>query len=422
MNELSTAIHKIHPSWAFLTQDDESKQLLKTALTNLKPYAPTYETLSPKVTDIFNAFVYTPFDQVKVVIIGQDPYPTPGVAHGLSFSTELATPIPASLKNIYKALSNSKLLDSKPIHSCLINWALQGVLLLNSSLTVEIKTGKDKPKLHSFWQPWTDWIIKYLSDNTEHLVFLLWGSFAKDKIQFIDEKKHYVYTWIHPSPMAQSSVADHMQFQNCTHFTHANEVCETWYNKPIDWNPTATTIIFTDGACHGNGTPNAKGGYGFYITGGPLSGYKHAGPLKTVVVNGQETKQTNIRAETTAVIEALQLYLSHEIVGNLILVVDCEYVKNVIDEWLPMWIRKNKVNEMKNSDLLTVLNKYLREYDEKYGSKFKLKVEHVYSHIKKKGKTIPKKGTVEYLYYEGNDIADQLATQGIGLSKSISQF
>lgn len=161
-----------------------------------------YETKTcyPEYKNIFNALRYTPYSNVKVVIIGQDPYHGEGEAHGLSFSVQEGVPLPPSLQNIYKELYND--LGIKNTKGDLTPWAKEGVLLLNSILSVE----KDKPLSHSKlgWQLLTDHIIKLLNQKEEPIVFILWGSYARSKKEFITNKKHLIIESVHPSPLSAS--------------------------------------------------------------------------------------------------------------------------------------------------------------------------------------------------------------------------
>ena len=161
-----------------------------------------YETKTcyPEYKNIFNALRYTPYSNVKVVIIGQDPYHGEGEAHGLSFSVQDGVPLPPSLQNIYKELYND--LGIKNTRGDLTPWAKEGVLLLNSILSVE----KDKPLSHSKlgWQLLTDHIIKILNQKEEPIVFILWGSYARSKKEFITNKRHLIIESVHPSPLSAS--------------------------------------------------------------------------------------------------------------------------------------------------------------------------------------------------------------------------
>jgi uracil-DNA glycosylase len=185
-------------------------------------------TIYPPGKEIFNAFNYTPFKDVKVVIIGQDPYHGVGQAHGLSFSVKKGVTPPPSLKNIFKEIQND-LGIAPPNHGELTALAKQGVLLLNATLTVRAKQPGSHQK--KGWENFTDSVIKTLSDKKEKLVFLLWGRFAQDKAQLIDTQKHTVLTAAHPSPYSASN-----GFFGCKHFSKTNAVLTQHGLLPIDWS------------------------------------------------------------------------------------------------------------------------------------------------------------------------------------------
>lgn len=175
---------------------------------------------------IFNAFNLTPFAQVKVVILGQDPYHNPGQAMGLSFSVPDGVRKPASLNNIYKEMVADVGIE-KPNHGNLTKWANQGVFLLNAMLTVEHKKAGSHRKFG--WQKFTDAVIQKLSDKREGIIFMLWGNFAKAKRSLIDENKHHVLTAVHPSPLAGSG------FLGNKHFSTANRLLQEQGKEVIDW-------------------------------------------------------------------------------------------------------------------------------------------------------------------------------------------
>lgn len=176
---------------------------------------------------IFNAFDQTPFDAVKAVIIGQDPYHGRGQAMGLSFSVPKGVRPPPSLLNIYKELKRSYPDFQVPDHGDLSAWAKQGVLLLNASLTVE--AGKAGSHRAIGWQEFTHAAIEALSNERKHIVFMLWGNFAKAKAQFIDAEKHCILTAVHPSPLAGGA------FIGCDHFRRANDYLIAHGKTPINW-------------------------------------------------------------------------------------------------------------------------------------------------------------------------------------------
>ena len=181
----------------------------------------------PPQTLLFNALNLCPFDTVSVVILGQDPYHRAGQAHGLSFSVPHSTKIPPSLKNIYKEISTD-VSKATPHDGNLERWATQGVLLLNTTLTVE--SGKPGSHQKLGWEIFTDEIIKKISQEREHVVFLLWGNFARSKKQLIDSSKHLVLEAPHPSPLSA-----YTGFFGCKHFSQANSYLTANGLPEINW-------------------------------------------------------------------------------------------------------------------------------------------------------------------------------------------
>lgn len=185
-------------------------------------------TVYPPGTLIFNAFDHTPFDKVKVVILGQDPYHNVGQAHGLSFSVPPGVGIPPSLRNMYQELSTDIPGFHVPGHGDLTAWANQGVLLLNATLTVRAHTaGSHQGK---GWEAFTDKAIAELSARRQGVVFLLWGRYAKNKAALIDHRRHHILTAAHPSPFSA-----HHGFFGCKHFSKTNAFLEQQGLDPIDW-------------------------------------------------------------------------------------------------------------------------------------------------------------------------------------------
>ena len=184
-------------------------------------------TVYPPASDIFNAFHYTPLSKVKVVILGQDPYHNIGQAHGLSFSVQVGQEIPPSLVNIYKELQDD-LGCYIPNHGCLKKWADQGVLLLNTVLTVRAHQAFSHQG--KGWEMFTDAVVAKLAEQREHLVFLLWGSYARRKGAFINRQRHLVLEAPHPSPLSAFR-----GFIGCGHFRKANEYLAANGCAPIAW-------------------------------------------------------------------------------------------------------------------------------------------------------------------------------------------
>ncbi len=217
---------RIHDSWRQVLQPEFDKPYFEL-LTSFVRHEYQTKTCFPPAGQIFNAFDVCPFDQVRVVIIGQDPYHEPGQAQGLCFSVNEGIRIPPSLVNIYKEIQSDL---GKPIPSSgnLMRWAQQGVLLLNATLTVEAhKAGSHQNK---GWEELTDAAIQALNEKKQNLVFMLWGSYAQRKGQFIDRKRHCVLTAAHPSPLSAYN-----GFFGCRHFSQANAYLTSHHLPIIDW-------------------------------------------------------------------------------------------------------------------------------------------------------------------------------------------
>ncbi|BAO56260.1 uracil-DNA glycosylase [Nonlabens marinus] len=218
---------KIDESWKELLREEFSQEYFEQLIEFVTAeYKRT--TCYPPGSKIFAAFDRTPFEQVKVVIIGQDPYHGPGQANGLCFSVADGVAHPPSLMNIFKE-QQKDLNNQYPNSGNLESWADQGVLLLNTVLTVE--QGKAGSHQNKGWERFTDQVIKTLSNEREQLVFLLWGGFAKGKLKLIDEKKHFVLTSGHPSPLS----ANRGYWFGNKHFSRTNRYLQEKGKEPINW-------------------------------------------------------------------------------------------------------------------------------------------------------------------------------------------
>jgi uracil-DNA glycosylase len=219
---------QIEESWKEILQDEFEKDYMKKLGVFLKAAKAEARTLYPAGKNIFNAFEHTPFQKVKVVILGQDPYHGPNQAHGLSFSVQKGVQFPPSLQNIFKELM-AEFKDFKyPVNGDLTKWADQGVLLLNATLTVEAHKAGSHQK--QGWEIFTDKVIQTLSEKRSGIIFLLWGKYAQAKADLIDKTKHYILISAHPSPFS----AHHGFFGN-DHFRKTNEILVRNGEKPIDW-------------------------------------------------------------------------------------------------------------------------------------------------------------------------------------------
>lgn len=218
---------QLHDSWLSRLQAEFESDYMQQLREFLLQRKQAKAVIFPPGPEIFTALNTTPFDSVKVVMLGQDPYHGPGQAHGLCFSVKPGVATPPSLKNIYKEL-NADVGFEIPRHGYLMPWAEQGVLLLNAVLTVERGTaGAHQGK---GWERFTDAVIRRLNDEREGLVFLLWGSYAQKKAAFVDGNKHLVLKSVHPSPLSA-----HRGFLGCKHFSQTNRYLLQRGQDPIDW-------------------------------------------------------------------------------------------------------------------------------------------------------------------------------------------
>ncbi|HUR11303.1 MAG TPA: uracil-DNA glycosylase [Flavitalea sp.] len=219
---------KIHESWKQALKSEFTKPYFLEIVTFLKLEKASGKIVFPPGSLIFNAFNSTPFSDVKVILLGQDPYHGPGQAHGLSFSVPDGIHPPPSLMNIFKEM-HSDLGIPLPSSGNLQHWAQQGVLLLNATLTVRA----NEPNSHSKtgWPEFTNAAIRKLSDLRKNLVFLLWGKYAQEKQSLIDETKHLVLKAAHPSPYSANN-----GFHGCRHFSKTNEYLVKHKLDPIDWS------------------------------------------------------------------------------------------------------------------------------------------------------------------------------------------
>jgi uracil-DNA glycosylase len=223
-----TAVNpSIEESWKTVLKDEFESQYFQDLTDFLREEKKKY-TIYPPGQQIFSAFNHTPFNRVKVVILGQDPYHGPGQAHGLCFSVPDGIPPPPSLINIFKEI-RSDLGIPVPTSGNLTKWASQGVLLVNAILTVRA----DTPASHQNkgWEKFTDAVIRTLSEKRKNLVFLLWGNYAQAKESIIDSERHFILKSVHPSPLSANR-----GFFGCKHFSKTNQILEELGLNPIDWS------------------------------------------------------------------------------------------------------------------------------------------------------------------------------------------
>ncbi|AXE61889.1 uracil-DNA glycosylase [Candidatus Thioglobus sp. NP1] len=213
--------------WSKYLSVEKEKEYFRNLYTFLNNRS-TFD-IYPQRGSWFKAFEYSSFTSTRVIILGQDPYHGEGQAEGLSFSVPKGITIPPSLRNIYKELNSDEVDFSQPEHGNLVSWAQQGVLLLNSVLTVE----KNSPAAHANhgWEIFTDEVIRILNDNKQHLVFILWGAYANKKSKLIDLDRHLILSSAHPSPFSA-----HKGFFGCKHFSQANKYLLSTKQQPIRWS------------------------------------------------------------------------------------------------------------------------------------------------------------------------------------------
>jgi uracil-DNA glycosylase len=225
---MSDAPVRLEASWKVRLEDYLRRPDMQALAAFLRVQKTDGKHIYPPGPAIFSAFDHTPFDAVRVVILGQDPYHGPGQAHGLCFSVPAGVRVPPSLDNIFKEIQRD-LGIARPDHGCLTPWADRGVLLLNSVLTVE--EGRAGAHQGKGWEGFTDAAIAALNREREGLVFLLWGAYAQRKGSLIDRNRHCVLTSVHPSPLSA-----HRGFLGCGHFSAANQYLESHGQAPIDWS------------------------------------------------------------------------------------------------------------------------------------------------------------------------------------------
>lgn len=215
-------------TWQQLIEQEQQQPYLQQTLEFVQQERAAGKVIYPPAQDVFNAFELTPLNQVKVVILGQDPYHGPNQAHGLCFSVLPGVKVPPSLRNMYKELTTDIEGFVMPDHGYLTSWAEQGVLMINTVLTVEAGKAHSHAKLG--WETFTDKVIQTVSEQCEGVVFLLWGSHAQKKGAAIDTECHHILTAVHPSPLSA-----YRGFFGCQHFSKTNALLQQQGKTPIEW-------------------------------------------------------------------------------------------------------------------------------------------------------------------------------------------
>jgi uracil-DNA glycosylase len=397
----------VDKKWVKVFTSKKMMPLLSKALKDLEIAEPDVKNITPQPNDIFNFARLTPYGKIKVVIIGQDPYPKNGDAHGLAFSS-LAKKVPASLKNIYKCLQSQNLMEEgKSNTSDLTGWAKQGVLLLNAALTTKVGSANAHAAI---WRPFTDALIAHISEEDGcgpgcSMIFMLWGNFAHKKEKVIDDDCA-IYKWLHPSPLAQASAADKDKFINCPHFVDVNTLLtQTMGLTPIDWDPLPTHVVYTDGACSNNGKGIfSSTGHATYFAKGPFANTVIYGKVPPAIIGGSMVYGTNQRGEGLGIIYAIEEVVSMGIPANTTVVTDSDFWKKMMEDYMPAWDRKGiDFKSKKNPDLTTRLYAAVNNV-ERLGT---LSIIHVASH--NKDPNAPPE------HVAGNAVADDYANKGKAL-------
>ena len=392
------AFNNISEDWLKLLKTDEIQDILNSIQGT---------RFTPPAANIFEFAKLTKLSNIKVVIIGQDPYPKAGDAHGLAFSC--LSNIPGSLKNIYKCLQANKLINEFPSDGNLEYWATQGVLLINRSLTTLI----GKPNSHAnLWDEYTKKLVNTISKR-KPIIFMLWGNNARELSDIIDEKS-IIYEWTHPSPLAQSK----QSFLQCPHFSDANKLLIKLGVDPINWNTSEpktdieksfgadakTQVVFTDGSCYPNRScPEARGGYAASFALGTMK--------DTIIYGNLDTKvayATNQRAEGVAMLKVFEYLLDHiDEFEECIIVSDSDFWIKMFEQYMPSWARTNKFDEKKNPDLTKIMWSTYKKLTNDHGKTIQFR--HMKSHGKDRWQD-KKEGSYEYFCFVNNKYVDNLAS------------
>jgi len=372
------------------------------------------ENITPPAENIFEFAKYCELSEVRVVILGQDPYPKAGDAHGLAFSC--MTNVPASLRNIYKCLLQHKLISSIPSSGDLTYWTQQGVVLLNTALTTI--TGKDSAHI-SIWSEYTSKLIEALSEQKTIIkykgknaalrpAFMLWGKHAQSKKKFINSHCK-VLEYAHPSPLAQHSAP----FVECTHFIDINAYFKEVGVPIIDWNVApltlentlgfsdGTIVAFTDGSCYpNNSSPEAKAGFAVCFAYGPF--------LDTVIygsIANRPHHATSQRAEGQAIYEVMKYAVKNSTWNHLIIITDSDFWINMFNNYMPAWDSSGlDFNSKKNGDMTRPMYDLYKTIFVDKNVEFR----HIKSH-NKDGWAKKKEYSYEKFCYDNNDYVDKLA-------------
>lgn len=432
-----TILNNVSDKWLDIIYKGKTKTLLDDFIEagNNDTHTIVWSNICPPPDKIFEWCRLTDLDNIKVIIVGQDPYHD-GTAHGLSFSST-GNKIPASLRNIYKCLE--KTYGSYPKTANLTEWATQGVLMINAALSTRSKKAGAHMK---YWMDYSKEVISricsYYYEKNEQLIFMLWGKFAEKLCMNVDNDYHIILRWIHPSPLAQR-VVENKKFINCTNFIEVNKCLKRDNKKEINWVRTAKLTnnnkltnnkkdenwqitpdihyIFTDGSCNPNTkNPSSRGGYATIFASGYFKGKQIYGNLDI-----SDIYASNIRAEGMAIIRAMETVLEKDSVDDekfrdnwadmtdrddwkvCNIVTDCQFWIDMLTKYMKNWA-PGKFDIQQNPDLTKRMWKLwceLRCLDKE------INILHIKSH-NKSGWGNKSEGTYERWCYDFNEKADVL--------------
>ena len=410
----STILERISPEWSPFIDT----RLLENVLTAIDEMGDSKQ-LAPVPGLIFEALRYCTPDDVKVVIIGQDPYPTPGEAQGLCFSQSKGGKIPKSLERIFGCLERAGLRSKRTTAPSgdLRSWAVQGVLMLNTALTTRIGARRAHAKL---WKPFFTVFLTRLCEarTNKPLHFMLWGNDARKLAPIA--RGHMVHEWTHPSPMVDNRLPAERRFIACTHFEDVNAALAAGGCRPISWDNAANCTSFSDGSCSKNGLRGARASYAAVVLSAHhgrvvMRGEVYPTEYEFVdssavergirpVNNGKFVAPSNNRGELLGFIYAMLAPLVCRFNGNVEIVSDSKITVQTMLEWLPNRIAKNTEAEMKNFDLVMIAWNILTQLRSQADV---VEITHVNSH---KPKPLPTALDRTQLLWAGNDSADKHAS------------
>ena len=410
----STVLERISPEWSPFIDT----RLLENVLTAIDEMGDS-NRLAPVPSLIFEALRYGTPDDVKVVIIGQDPYPTPGESQGLCFSQSKGGKIPKSLERIFGCLERAGLRSKRTIAPSgdLRSWAVQGVLMLNTTLTTRIGAQKAHAKL---WKPFFTLFLTRLCKARANapLHFMLWGNDALKLAPIA--RGHVVHEWTHPSLMADNRLHVERQFISCTHFEDVNAALAADGRRPISWDNAASCTSFSDGSCSKNGLQGARASYAAVVLSAHHGRVVMRGEVCPTeyefvdssavergirpVNDGKFVAPSNNRGELLGFIYAMLAPMVCRFKGKVEIVSDSKITVQTMLEWLPNRIAKNTENEMKNFDLVMIAWDILTQLRSQADV---VEITHVNSHKPKPPPTAPVR---TQLLWAGNDSADNHAS------------